>query len=83
MSENDVAKWTLVGISVPIITHGVIASLGFTSLGVALGSPAAGMQVAEVIAGSAFSIAQSYGATGVLLSPPVLIAGAIVGASIG
>ena len=48
MSENDVAKWTLVGISVPIITHGVIASLGFTSLGVALGSPAAGMQVAEV-----------------------------------
>ena len=66
-----------------IAAQAAIYSVGFQSAGVAAGSVAAAMQGASVTAGSAFSIAQSYGATGVLLSPPVLIAGAIVGASIG
>lgn len=70
------------GIGAPIATQGAIFLAGFKSAGVAIGSYAAGMQGASVTAGSAFSIAQSIGATGVLFSPPVLVTTALVGASI-
>ena len=65
-----------------IAAQAAIYSVGFQSAGVAAGSVAAAMQGASVTAGSAFSIAQSIGATGLLLSPPVLVTAAIVAASI-
>ena len=54
---------------------GIIA--GFGTAGVVVGSIAAAVQGPAVVAGSAFAVAQSFGATG------VFVAGAASGATVG
>lgn len=51
-------------------TGGIITSLGFANLGIAAGSIAAGIQakIGSVAAGSAFSVAQSLGAKGAIVT---------------
>lgn len=84
----DAAKYAAAGAGVGAATAGAaslgLSAVGFTSAGVAAGSFAAGMQTATVAAGSAFAVAQSVGATGVLLTvglPVAIAVGAIGGIS--
>lgn len=80
----EVVTGAATGTGLAVVGQGLVSLAGFTSAGVAAGSTAAAIQGPAVVAGSAFSVMQSVGATGALLSvaPVAGIAGGVIGGGI-
>ena len=70
-----------IGVGISLMKTGFVSLMGFKSAGVAAGSMAAGVQagIGNVAAGSTFALFQSIGATGALISPPLVICGIAFG----
>ena len=78
---KDAAIGGAAGVGTALGTAGTVSALGFTTSGIAAGSAAAGAQsvIGSVAAGSAFAGLQSIGATGLLMSAPVVGVAALAG----
>ncbi|CUG93984.1 membrane-associated protein, putative, partial [Bodo saltans] len=83
---GGVVGGVLGGVALSVSAVPLLGVLGFSSVGVGVGSIAATLQTSQVVAGSWFALCQSAGALGVASGPIVVAAsstGAVIGGGLG